>query len=240
MKQVAPLRYDVIFKKAFCEPEIFTAFVKDFVGIDLEITRVETEKSFDPPIGQVKPRFDLFAQDEKNRIIVEIQHERYLDHYDRFLYYHSLAMLEQIVRADNYHPNLKVFTLVILTSEDRHKTDVSIINFDPYNLKGKPLGEILHKIFYICPKYVNDETPDAYKEWMLAIEDTLDGEVDESRYSHSEIRKMFDYIEKSQISPEEHASMKDEYNLEQKLQEKLKEKAEEIARKMIAMRKLFS
>jgi hypothetical protein len=29
MKRVAPLRYDVIFKKAFCDPEIFTAFVND-------------------------------------------------------------------------------------------------------------------------------------------------------------------------------------------------------------------
>lgn len=33
MKQVAPLRYDVIFKKAFCDPAIFTAFVQDALGI---------------------------------------------------------------------------------------------------------------------------------------------------------------------------------------------------------------
>jgi len=37
MKQVAPLRYDVIFKKAFGVPEIFTAFVHDFLNIELEI-----------------------------------------------------------------------------------------------------------------------------------------------------------------------------------------------------------
>ena len=43
MKQVASLQYGVIFKKAFCDPEIFTAFARDFLGVELEIERVETE-----------------------------------------------------------------------------------------------------------------------------------------------------------------------------------------------------
>jgi len=34
MKQVASLRYGVIFKKAFSQLDIFKAFVKDFLGID--------------------------------------------------------------------------------------------------------------------------------------------------------------------------------------------------------------
>lgn len=46
MKQVASLQYGVIFKKAFCPPAVFTAVVKDILGIDLEIDRVETEKSY--------------------------------------------------------------------------------------------------------------------------------------------------------------------------------------------------
>jgi len=33
MKQVAPLHYDVIFKKAFSVPEVFNAFVCDFLKI---------------------------------------------------------------------------------------------------------------------------------------------------------------------------------------------------------------
>ena len=81
MKEVASLRYGVIFKKAFSDPDIFTAFVEDFVGTRMEIERVETEKSFDPPIGRVDIKFDLFAQDLQNRIVVDIQHERFSDHY---------------------------------------------------------------------------------------------------------------------------------------------------------------
>ncbi len=74
MKQVGSLRYGVIFKKAFSHPEIFTAFVRDVLGIELEISSVETEKSFSPTVGPIDSRFDLFAEDVKNRVIVDIQH----------------------------------------------------------------------------------------------------------------------------------------------------------------------
>lgn len=215
MKKVASLRYGVIFKKAFSVPEIFTAFVRDFLGIDIEIDRVETEKSFDPPIGKVASRFDLYAEDKKNRIIVDIQHERYSDHYDRFLHYHCAALLEQAVSSETYRPDMKVFTLVVLTSGDRHKRDISVIDFDPKDLKGIPLGEIHHKIMYICPKYVNDDTPELYREWMNAIEDSLDGMVDESAYVRPEIHRIFSHIEKDMISPHERAKMFDEYGQEE-------------------------
>ncbi|MEN9461051.1 MAG: hypothetical protein RIS84_1071, partial [Pseudomonadota bacterium] len=32
MQKVASLRYEVIFKKAFCDVEVFKAFAKDFLG----------------------------------------------------------------------------------------------------------------------------------------------------------------------------------------------------------------
>jgi hypothetical protein len=113
MIEVASLRYDVIFKKVFSEPHIFTAFVKDLIGIDIEIDQVETEKSFSPIIGKVDSRFDLFAEDKKNRIIIDIQHKRYGDHYDRFLHYHCTALLEQITSFANYKPKMQVFTIDI-------------------------------------------------------------------------------------------------------------------------------
>jgi len=75
MIEVAPLRYGVIFKKVFSKPHIFTAFVKDLLGIEIEIDKVETEKSFSPAIGNVDSRFDLFAIDKKNRLIIDIQHK---------------------------------------------------------------------------------------------------------------------------------------------------------------------
>ncbi len=44
MKKVAPLRYDVIFKKAFGNLEMFTALVSDFLDIKLEIDKVESDR----------------------------------------------------------------------------------------------------------------------------------------------------------------------------------------------------
>ncbi|RKZ43489.1 MAG: hypothetical protein DRQ41_05175 [Gammaproteobacteria bacterium] len=223
MKQVAPLRYDVIFKKAFSVPEIFTAFVHDFLNIDLEIDTVEKDKVYDPPIGNVAAKFDLYAEDKKNRVIVDIQHVRFPDHYHRFLHYHCAALLEQIVYSKDYRPDLKVFTLVILTSGDRHKKDITITDFDPKDLEGNPIGEIDHKIIHICPKYLNKKrTPRQYHEWMEAIEDSMDEEVEESKYTHPEIQHVFELIEKDKVTPQERAKMFDEYGLEAVKKEKIK------------------
>jgi len=61
MKQVAPLCYDVIFKKAFSVPEIFTAFVHDFLNIDLEIDTVEKDKTTHPALGSKVYEADVSA-----------------------------------------------------------------------------------------------------------------------------------------------------------------------------------
>ena len=238
MKQVASLRYGVIFKKAFCDPEIFTAFAQDVLGVTLEIDHVETEKAFLPTVGRVASRFDLYAEDRKHRIIVDIQHDRYGDHYHRFLHYQCAAMLEQVANAEEYRPRLTVFTIVVLTSGDKHQRDVATIDFDPKDLQGRGLREIPHKVIYLCPKYVTDATPAPYRDWLRAIADSLDEEVDETQYTRPEIRKIFDYIEKDHITPEDRARMFDEHGQEALKQEKYdegrKDEKYDTARKMLA------
>ena len=216
---MASLRYGVIFKKVFSKPHIFTAFVKDMLGIEIEIDKVETEKSFSPVIGNVDSRFDLFAQDTKNRLIVDIQHKRYKDHYDRFLHYHCVALLQQITSSANYKPEMQVYTIVVLTSGDKHKTDLLITDFSPKKLDGSSIAETQHKIVYVCPKYVTDETPKPYQEWLKAINDSLDKQVEESDYQNEIIQEIFSLIKKDKISPEEYARMKEEYSDEEYLQE---------------------
>lgn len=210
MKKVAPLRYGVIFKKAFCDVDVFKGFVRDIIGINLEIDHVETEKSFKPTVGDVDIKFDLYAEDKKNRLIVDIQHERHTDHYDRFLYYHCIALIQQIKSGANYRPPLGVYTIVVLTSGDKHKRDVSVIDFDPKDLEGKSLNEIPHKIIYLCPKYLNAKTPVLYREWLQVIDDSLDGAVEESNYHLPEIQKILAYIEEDDISPIEKRNMIEE------------------------------
>jgi len=59
MKEVASLRYGVTFKKDFSKSNIFKASVKGFLGLELEIDQVETEKSFSPIVSGVGSRFDF-------------------------------------------------------------------------------------------------------------------------------------------------------------------------------------
>ncbi len=215
MIEVASLHYDVIFKKAFSKPTIFIAFVKAMTGITLEINKVETEKYFLPAVVKVNSHFDLFAEDKKNRIIVDIQHKRLPDHYDQFLHYHCAALLEQVTSAYDYKPRMQVFTIVVLTSGDKHKTDIAITDFEPKKLNGNGLGETKHKIIYICPKYVSDKTPEPYQQWLKAINDSLDEQVDETNYQNQQIKEIFSLIKKDNTTPTEYARMKDEYSNEQ-------------------------
>lgn len=242
MKQVAPLRYDVIFKKAFSDPDIFTAFVHAVLGIRIEISKVETEKSFKPPIGRVASRFDLFAEDTKNRVIVDIQHVRYPDHYDAFLHYHCAAILEQATKAENYRPNRAVYSIIVLTSGDKQGVDWASIDFDPKTRQGEGLGEIPHKVVYLCPKYANEETPAVLREWLAAIDDTLDQEVDETNYQDPYIQRIFDLIEQDHISPDERARMFREYNDEYVKREAFQEgkQAGEQAKKIEMARALLA
>ena len=220
MIKVGSLRYGVIFKKAFSDPEIFTGFVRDVLNVNLSIDNVETEKSFTPCIGSVDVRFDLFAQDTKNRVIVDIQHIRYPDHYHRFLHYHCVALIEMISNSKNYRPSTSVYTIVVLTSSDKYKEDILVIDFDPHTLKGKPIHEIPHKIFLLMPKYITPETPEPFREWMMAIDDSLDEEVDETKYHTHEIQKAINLIKKDIITPKEYAIMKEEYSYGLVLDEK--------------------
>ena len=236
MKKVASLRYGVIFKKAFCDVDVFKGFVRDILGIEIDIDKVETEKEFDPTIGNVAVKFDLYAQDDKGRVIVEIQH-RYStdDHYDRFLHYHCVALLEQVKNAKNYRPPLAVYTIVVLTSPDsKYQEDILTIDFDLKTKEGKGLNAIPHKIVYLCPRYVDDNTPMACREWLEVIFDSLDGSVDESIYHKSEVQKVVEHIEQNSVSPEEKAEMIEEYNWEEFLG-----KQEELVRQSIA-KKLLS
>jgi predicted transposase/invertase (TIGR01784 family) len=239
MKQVASLQYGVIFKKAFSQPAIFTAFVKAVLGIDIEIEKVETEKSFRPAIGNVDSRFDLFAQDEKNRVIVDIQHRRKDSHYQRFFHYHCAAILEQMPRGEqNYRPALSVYTIVVLTSMDKYEKDVLTIDFDPKDLQGKGVNEIPHKVIYLCPKFVNENTPIAYREWMEAIKDTLDEQVEESDYHNAMIQKVFASIEEDGLTPRDRYDMIEEYEDRKLLADKEKEakleEKKEIAKNLLA------
>jgi predicted transposase/invertase (TIGR01784 family) len=223
MKEVASLQYGVIFKKAFSQIDVFKAFVKDITGVELEIDKVETKKSFTQKIGNIRVEFDLYAEDLKNRVVVEIQHQNGSDYYDRFLHYHCVALLEQAANYRNYKPNLTVYTIVVLTSADKHKADVAVIDFDPKDRYGKSLGVIKHKVIYLAVKYVDENTPEVYRDWLSAINESLTEQIDETHYQRPELQTVIDSIAKNLVSPEEKYWMIEEYNFEEAKKKKFEE-----------------
>ncbi len=226
MKQVAPLRYDVIFKKAFTHPDLFTALVKDFVGIQLEIDEVEHDKAFIPPVGNVGTK--LFAED--NRVIVEVQHAHYSDNYERFVYSQCSAMVKTIASSGIYKFPVTLITLVFFTKKKNISPDSGIIvhDFGPRNfVTGELLTDIYphkHKLFFVFTNdSTHEKTPKPYREWMQAIHDSLDKQVDEAKYTNPSIQTLFDVIEKDKITPEERARMKEEDNQAEAETRKFKE-----------------
>jgi hypothetical protein len=73
MVQVIPLKYGQMFKRVFSQPHVFNQFAKDILGIDLNVSQVHTEYEYPEPLGFVHSRYDLFAQEVEQRVIVEIQ-----------------------------------------------------------------------------------------------------------------------------------------------------------------------
>ncbi len=53
---LAPLDNQVIFKIAFTDMEVFTGFVKDIIGIDIIVGKIETEKKFEQQFPKAKKK----------------------------------------------------------------------------------------------------------------------------------------------------------------------------------------
>jgi len=214
--KVAPLRYDVIFKKAFSNVELFKALVKDFLGIEnLKIDKVENDKAFFPPVGKVNLKFDLFAEDEDNRIVVEVQHGHCSDTYERFLYYHR-AMMESIKSSNNYSFPLTVVTLVFLTDRMTPLVGNGVLT-SSFKMKGHDTGEEVelfgkeHKLVFVFTTYYSG-SDDKHQKWMNAIDASMDGSINEENYENPNLLKMFEIIKEDNLTPDERAQMKEEYN----------------------------
>jgi hypothetical protein len=112
---------EVIFKKAFTDKIVFKAFVRDILGIEVEIDTIETGKKFNPKIGYVDfdsndCRIDIFAETTDKRIAIEIQRVEYDIHFDRFLHYFFMLIAEQQKSAKAYNIEQTVYVIVVLTA----------------------------------------------------------------------------------------------------------------------------
>jgi PD-(D/E)XK nuclease family transposase len=209
---IARLDNEVFFKKAFTDRIVFKAFVKDIIGIDVEPTEIETEKAFVPKVGNVNFKYDIFADDPTNRLIIEIQKVEYDHNFDRFLHYHLQAIIEQQRTSADYSVDRTVYTIVVMTSRYKYnqktgqiiEDEVLISSLNPRNLKGIEKDIFGHNLIFLNPNYKDESTPENYRDWLDLIYESIHHPENPSINTNKEgIKRAAELVQFENISPDE-------------------------------------
>jgi predicted transposase/invertase (TIGR01784 family) len=209
---LARLDNQVFFKKAFGDPIVFRAFVRDIVGIEVNPSRIETEKSFAPKAGSIDFKYDVFAEDDKKRVIVEIQKVEYDHNFDRFLHYHLQAITEQQRHSEEYAIHQTVYTIVVITAPYKTKMgtgevirdEVLISTLNPKNLKGLERKIYNHELIFLNPNFKGEDTPTNYRDWLdLIYESIHNPENPVLNLSNLGVKRVTELLNVDNISPEE-------------------------------------
>lgn len=209
---LARLDNEVFFKKAFTDKTVFKAFVKDIVGIEVEPEKIETEKAFEPKVGSINFKYDIFAEDEKKRIVVEIQRVEYDHNFDRFLHYHLQAIPEQQRNSEDYAVDKTVYTIVVMTApykinkktHEIYKDEVLISRLNPKNLKGVACKIFNHELIYLNPNYKDELTPQNYRDWLdLIYESIHNPENPNINLENIGVKRVTEIANMENVTPEE-------------------------------------
>lgn len=214
---LANLDNEVHFKHVFTDTEVFRAFTKDVLGIDLNIDKVETEKVLPSKVSAIKFRMDLFAEDNDNRTIVEIQKVDYDYSYDRFAHYFMANMIDMQRSSKDYSFDKEVYVIVVVTAAYRIselngkpiKDDVLVTNINPCNLQGQERQMTKHQMIILNTTYVDENTPQDIKDWMDLIKESMDNpENPNINTNKPAIVKAAKLAEIDELSPEQLADAK--------------------------------
>ncbi len=215
---LAPLDNEVVFKKAFTERKVLIALVKDIVGIDFNPGPIETEKSFFQNPGNIDQKYDVYAESVDHRIVVELQKIEYDYHFDRFLYYHNMAVNQLQKTSNDYKLTKTVYTLIFLTQgykKNLNKTgepikdSVLISDVNPRNLKGRVIDIYGHKIIFLNSFYKDDDVPPEYKDWLELISESINNPKNyHVNKNKKAIEKVTQLIEYENMRPDELRKMK--------------------------------
>jgi predicted transposase/invertase (TIGR01784 family) len=209
---LARLDNEVFFKKAFTDMIVFKAFVKDIIGIDVSPEKIETEKAFQPKLGNINFKYDIFAEDVEKRIVIEIQKVEYDHNFDRFLHYHLQAITEQQRTSEDYTVEKTVYTIVLMTApykinaktREFYRDEVLISSLNPRNLKGVERKIFNHELIYLNPNYKGDDTPTNYRDWLdLIYESIHHPENPNININNKGVKRATEIVSFENISPNE-------------------------------------
>lgn len=242
--RLARLDNEVFFKKAFTDKIVFKAFVRDIVGIEVEPDKIETEKAFEPKVGNINFKYDIFAEDVERRVIIEIQKVEYDHNFDRFLHYHLKAITEQQRSSSDYSVDRTVYTIVVMTAPYRintstreiYKDEVLISNLNPRNLDGIEVKLFNHQLIYLNPNYKDEETPQNYRDWLDLIYESIHNPENPKINEENEgVKRVKELVNYESISPEEWEQSKIEVSKQKVITLEREAERIEIATKMIEL-----
>jgi hypothetical protein len=208
---------EVIFKKAFTNKIVFKAFVRDILGIEIEVDKIETEKKFLPKIGYVDFELDIFAESIDKRVCVEIQRVEYDHHFDRFLHYFLMLIAEQQRSSKEYDIERTVYVIVVLTApykinEKNGKPildEVLLLNLNPQTLQGEVRELYGHQFVCLNPNHPNKETPKQIRDWLDLIYQSIHSpERPVLNMQNEGIKKAMELISFENLTPEERTQAK--------------------------------
>jgi hypothetical protein len=214
---LANLDNEVHFKKVFTDVEVFTAFVKDVLGIDIHIDKVETEKALPSKVSAIKFKMDLFAEDKASRTVVEIQKVDYDYTYDRFSHYFLANLVDVQRKSDDYSFDQEVYVIVVVTSAYKIsditgkpiKKDVLITDINPRDLNGEIIRMTNHKMLILNPTYIQPNTPEDIADWLNLIKESMKNpENPNINTSKPAIVRAARLAEKEKLTPEQVAEAK--------------------------------
>lgn len=208
---------EVIFKKAFTNKIVFKAFVRDILGIEIEVDKIETEKRFEPKIGYVDFELDIFAESVDKRIVIEIQKVEYDHHFDRFLHYFLMLIAEQQKNAKEYNIDQTVYVIVVLTAPYtiREKDgkpildEVLLLKLNPQTLQGEIRDLYGHQFVCLNPNHPEPDTPKAIRDWLDLIYQSIHNPQRPVLNTENEgIKKAIELISFENLTPEERTQAK--------------------------------
>jgi hypothetical protein len=214
---LARLDNEVIFKKAFTDKLVFTQFVKDIVGIEIEMDTIETEKRFTPKISCVDFAYDIFAESKDNQAIIEL-HRIHSDYeFKSFLPYHAMTIADMQRCTQNFTLNSTIYTIVFVmipyVIKDKQgnlvRDDVLISDVNPKNRDGKVIDLYGHQLIFLCPGYRHENTPPSYADWLDLVSESIKNPDNPNLNLQNEaIKKVAELIDEDNLTANEKGAAK--------------------------------
>jgi hypothetical protein len=208
---------EVVFKKAFTDKIVFQCFVKDVLGLTIQVGKIETEKRFFPKIGNIDFELDIYAETVDKRICIELQKVQYDYTHDRFLHYFLMLIAGQQQSAREYAIGQTVHQILVLTLpytlkdlNGRQLTDEMLITtFTTRNAAKVERLLYRHSFVTLNPNHRDPNTPKSVKDWLDLIYESMHNPTNPSiNLQNTGIQRAAALIEIHKFTPKQLAAKK--------------------------------